>query len=115
MGKYKLYLLLLVLFSFASQGLANTFQTCSETVRTPVESQPGVIETAGDCHQTGADDNDSPDVCDARHCCPGAAFSAMCPSGQSPVDMDKARTSYPHQDYIYSSLNDIYHPPKSLL
>lgn len=115
MSKYKQYLLLLVLFSFGSLGLANTFQTCSETARAPVESKPGVIEMASDCHQTGADNNDSPDICDAQHCCPGATFSAMHPSGQSPVNMDKARTSYPYQDYIYSSLNDIYHPPKLLL
>ena len=115
MSKYKHYLLLLVLFSFVSLGLANTFQTCSETARTPDESQPGVSETASGCHQAGADNNDSPDICDAQHCCPGAAFSAMHPSGQTPVNMDKARTGYPHQDYIYSSLNDIYHPPKASL
>lgn len=112
MGKYKLYLLSLVLFSFGSQGLANTFQVCTETVRTPVESQPGVIETATGCHQTEAETNNSPDVCDARHCCPGATFSAVYSSGQSPVNMGKARAGNSEQVYIYSTLNDIYHPPK---
>ena len=112
MGKYKHYLLLLALFSFGSQGLANAFQICSETDRTPDESQPGVIETASDCHMTEAGTDNGPDICDAQHCCPGAAFFAVYPSGQSPVNMDRARTGYPHQAYIYSTLNDIYHPPK---
>ena len=115
MGKYKLYLLLLALFSFGSQGLATAFQVCSETAGTPVESQPGVIETERGCHQTGVEKDDTYDTCDAWHCCPGATFSAVYPSGQPPVNMDKACIGYPDRAYIYSYLNDIYHPPKPSL
>ena len=110
MGKYKHYLLLLVIFSFGSQGLANAFQICSETVRTPVESQPDVIEAATGCHQTETDN--SPDLCDVRHCCPGATFSAVYLSGHSLVGMDTERMNYPGHTYIYSGPEDIFHPPK---
>ena len=112
MGKYKHYLLLLVLFLFGPQGLANALQTCSETARAPAGSQPGVIEAATGCHQTEAENNNSPDTCDAQHCCPGATFSAVYLSGHSPVDMDMERINYPGHSYIYSGPEDIFHPPK---
>ena len=112
MGKYKHCLLLLVIFSFGSQGLANAFQICSETARTPVESQPGVIEAAPGCHQTKAETDNSPDICDARHCCPGVTFSVVYLSGHLLVSMDKGRMKYPSHTYIYSGPEDIFHPPK---
>ena len=114
MSKYKHYLLVLVLFSFGSQGLANAFQICSETDpdNTRLESNTDLIGTSTDCHQSGDDKNNSPELCHAKHCCPGATFSAMYLSGQSPVNIGKERISFPNQAYIYSGLNDIYHPPK---
>ena len=114
MGKYKLYLMLLALLSFGSQGLANAFQICPETARDtiPVESQTQVIEMAGDCHQTEAETNNSSDICDAQHCCPGATTSAVYPSGHALVNMGKARINYQDQAHIFSGLHDIYHPPK---
>lgn len=114
MGNYKLYLLLLALLSFGSQGLANAFQICPETDpdNTRLESHTDVIEASTDCHQSEDGKNNSPELCHAKHCCPGAAFSAMYPFGQSPVNIGKERISFPNQAYIYSGLNDIYHPPK---
>ena len=116
MSKYK-HFLFLVLFLFGFQAFAGSFQPCSETARgdIPVDSQTDVNRMIMDCHETEEDKTIFPEICDAQHCCIGATFSIAYPYGHSVVDMNKARISSLNHAYIYSSPNDIYHPPKLLL
>ena len=116
MNKYK-HLLFLMLFLFGFQGLADAFQICSETGRdnTPYESQTEVNRMTMDCHQTENDKDNNPEVCDAKHCCISATFSGVYQSEHSMADKNRERINWQSHVYIYSSLNDIYHPPKFLL
>lgn len=114
MGKYKHYLLLLVLFLFGPQGLANTLQTCSETAgeTAPAENRADLAAAATECHHTEGDTKDGQEICNAQHCCPGATSSAVHPSGQALADRGKTRTTTTGHSYLYSGPDDIFHPPK---
>ena len=79
MGKRNRLMLFITLFSLVFQVPAGAFEFCSRTSRdnSRFESQKDITEITEDCHQAGADENNSTETCDARHCCTGAGLSAM--------------------------------------
>ena len=110
-------MLCLMLFLFGFQAFAGTFQSCLEAGRddTPVESQTDANRMTTDCHETEDDKTGIPEICDAQHCCIGATFSGVYQSGHLMADKSRERANWQSHVYIYSGLNDIYHPPKFLL
>ena len=114
MDKHTHYLLFLMVFMFGFQDLAIALQTCPETGRdsAPFESHKSMDEMDTNCHDRGADKTDVPENCDARHCCPGATFSSVYPTGHLLDNVSKTHIDSLHYAYIYSSLTDIFHPPR---
>ena len=110
-------MLFIMLFSLVFQVPAGVFEFCSQSSRdnSRFESQKDITEITEDCHQADADETNTTETCDARHCCTGAGFSAMFQLDGGGPNINNTLIAYSGNSYLYSRPDGIFHPPKLLL